>query len=298
MNWNFISLAKLITKTKTVIKLKDYDFCEPAFLLWILSLYKSWIIDIDCNGLESEIYNYLNRIDFFNQVWFKCKKVKRNHSDNLVEITSISEKVSGVDTDKISKKIIKNIWIPYETKNKFLYWALEWIFRELVDNTIQHSKANFIEGGSYFMLQSYPKRWDLHICIVDNWIWIKESFRDSIYWNEFKMDKFYIDFAFQRWITSNSEIWAWNWLYWTKEIIKKTNSKLNYLSWKTLFTIDWEEKYFTQNDTWWNWVLLDLQINLDNLSKSDIIEWLKEIGHNSSFIDQELDDKEYDELFW
>ena len=147
------------------------------------------------------------------------------------------------------------------------------------------------------MLQSYPQRWELHICIVDNWIWIKESFRGSSYWDESKTDEYYINLAFQRWKTSDSNIWAWNGLYWTKEIVKKTNSKLRYLSWKTLFTIDWEEKYFSQNDIWWQWVLLDIQIDLDSLSKSDIIKWLKEIGHNSSFIDQELDDKEYDDLF-
>ncbi len=58
-----------------------------------------------------------------------------------------------------------------------------------------------------------------------------------------------------------------------------------------------KEKFFNQKDTWWQWVLLDIQIDLHNLAKANIIEWLKDIGNNNSFVDQELDDKEYDDLF-
>lgn len=298
MNWNFLSLANIINKNWIKLKISDFEFLEPSFLLWVLSLYKTWIIEVDCSSLNREIDNYLNRINFYKYLSLNSSNINRFENNNLVEITSINRDTNWSETTEIAKKIIQNMWISFQVENKYVFWAFEWIFRELIDNTIQHSKANFDKWGSFFMLQAYPNRRELHICIVDNWIWIKESFRKSKYWNEDLSELDYIKLAFERWKTSDSNIWAWNWLYWTKEIVKKTNSKLNYLTWNTLFTINGdEEKFFSQKENWWNWVLLDININLDNLSSVDIVDWLKKVWNNSSFVDLELDDREYDELF-
>ncbi len=156
MNGNFISLANLINNKNKTVKISDYDFCEPSFLLWILSLHKSKNIKIDFNGnILPEIKNYLNRISFFEKLGIKCSHINRKKSDNLVEITPLSKSTSWKDTNKIAKKLIKNIGVEYETKNKYVYGALEWIFWELIDNSIQHSKSDFEKWWSYFMLQSY-----------------------------------------------------------------------------------------------------------------------------------------------
>ncbi|QFR38801.1 ATP-binding protein [Candidatus Gracilibacteria bacterium 28_42_T64] len=173
MNGSFLSLANLISKKDTTVKMSQFDFCEPAFLLGILSLYKSGIVEVDCNNIDIE--NYLNRTDFLKHIGVDTRSINRQHSNNLVEITPINKNTSGVDTNKITKKIVSNIGITYEVENKFIYGTLEWIFWELIDNSIQHSNADFEKGGSYFMVQSYPKRGELHICIVDNGIGIKES---------------------------------------------------------------------------------------------------------------------------
>lgn len=151
------------------------------------------------------------------------------------------------------------------------------------------------------MVQSYKSIDQIQISIVDNWIWIKESFKWSPYWIEWETDEYYIDLAFQRWITCDSDIWAWNWLAFTKAIVEKTNSSMSYVSWNTLFKVDKWEEYFKREHIWWNGVVIDIHLNLNILQESDTIEWLRKEWKWSSFVDLELDDMEYDEyrdIFW
>ena len=104
MNWSFLSLANAINKDNLIIKISDYDFFEPSFLLWILSLYKSKQTKVDCTNINSDINNYLNRIDFYKYLSIECNSINRKKSDNLIEITPITKETSWWDTDQNSKK--------------------------------------------------------------------------------------------------------------------------------------------------------------------------------------------------
>lgn len=299
---SLLDLAKftnLSEDMEIIVNMKNYDFYEPAFVLGVLSLHKSGIIKVDPTWWKNE--DYLARINMHKHLWIEEPCVNRKNCPTLVEITQITENTTWSETDEIARKIMINAWIEYKVENNNVFWALQWIFRELVDNSIKHSKWDLLLWGCYFMVQYYKWKDEIQISIVDNWIWIKESFRWSAHWKEWEWDEYYIDLAFQRWITSDSSIWAGNWLAFTKMIVEKTNSSMSYVSWKTLFTVDKWEEYFTRGNIWWKGVLLDIHLNLNILQESDTIEWLRKEWKWSSFTDLVLDDMEYDsysDIFW
>lgn len=265
MKWTFDSIIN-INKSKS-FKMDLYDFWEPAFLLWLLSLYKSWIIKEIWNITDPYLYSYLDRCDFISLLNNESNRIHKN-CDTIIEITPITNETKWVDISIIVIKLLK--WLNIN-ESEYSFNIFDWIIRELIDNTKIHSKANFNKWGSYYMMQIYKKLNKINFCLIDNWIWIKESFNsNNIIFNK---DEDYIIKAFERWQTSNKDIWAWNGLFFTKEIVMKSLSTLNYRTWNYLYSIKDGKESIKRIDSNWQGIFLDIEFKINNLNKNIIWEY-------------------------
>ncbi len=272
MRGDFNRLTYIIKNNISEIDLSEYDFCEPAFLLWILSLYSDKKISFK-NKENCIIKNYLERCGFF---WFINHSIHINRTDtnSLVEITEINENTDNkpeiLEMDRLTTKFLQNLNLKKEEFDD-LYKTFYWIMRELIYNVITHSRADFSKKGCLYMMQSFHDSKRINFCVVDNWVWIKESFKDSSYYDPKLGYEYYIDLALQKWVTRDKDVWAGNWLYWTLEIIKATWSELTFYSWDTYCTQKWMDTNYVSWTGFRQWILLDIDFDINNLNK-DVID--------------------------
>jgi len=278
IRWDFRSLLEILNKEPIVIDLSDYNFFEPIFLIWILSLYGSEKVNITwLDKCDDSIKNYLERCGFLSFIDNYKNKISINkiYSEHLIEITKVNENIDTkewiINIDVIVTKFFQSLWLNQSTIND-LYKTFYWIIRELIYNVIIHSNASFLKNGCFYMMQCYPAKWILQFSLVDNWVWIKKSFEWSKYYDKDLPNKFFIDLAFQKWVTRDKELWAWNWLYWTEEIIKASNSSLTLHTWDTIYNLNWLNKEYNEAP-YWQWLLLDIKFNMNNIN-SDLIDYL------------------------
>jgi hypothetical protein len=274
MNWDFLSLLNILSSKEKSIELKQLSFVNPVFILWLLALRDSWKIEVmSIKKGENDVwvYNYLNRVWFFDHIGQKCKEIKKNEVDSLIEITLVNNDLNELTITNLVKKILKNMWFKMNKENQKVYHWFLWLIVELIWNIKNHAQLSTWKGA-YIMMQCYKKSWDLNFTIVDAWIWIKNSYRNSVLWKDNKTDRDYIETAFTRWKTSNPLEWAWNGLSKSKELIKLTGWSMQYFSWNCLYYITWnDERYITDEKKLWEWVLIDIHINLNNIKSSDIL---------------------------
>ena len=267
---------------KWEINLSTYRFMTPILLTWILSAYRQEKLNIkwidNAHIHNPDLYWYMTHCWFLDYLMFENISPQLDYK-NLIPLSHIHENIDPTITDQLAEKI---------TDNKEVAYSFSFILRELLDNTIRHSKADFDELACYYMLQKYPANNTVHICIADNWIWIRKSLE-----NKFNLDTDldYIVKAFEKWVTSRWKA-GWNWLFFTKEIVKNSWSKLYYWSWDFIYIIkDWEEFYINTKKYWLSWqgILLDIELNLNNINS----ELMQKIWIN---VKEELDNME-DDMF-
>lgn len=272
MIWDLENLLKIIENNISTIDLSQYNFVEPAFLVWVLSLYankKITFINID-KITNIKIKNYLERSGFFSYI-DHCVSISKIDRNSLFEVTTIDETtLSKVkEMDMLTTKFLQNLWLSKEDFDD-LYKTFYRIMWELIDNVLTHSNSIFSQKWCLYMMQSFPRTNIIHFCVVDNGIWLKESFKDSKYYNPALWYDYYIDLAFQKWVTRDREIWAGNGLYGTLEIIKATWSQLNFVTWDVLCSQNWLDTTYSKIGWFWTWNLLDIRFHINNLNKEVI----------------------------
>lgn len=265
-------LLDIIKSNISTVDLSQYIFVEPAFLLWVLSLYANHkLVFINIDKISNiHVKYYLERCGFFSYLGH-CIPITKTDTTNLFEITTINENtISKIkEMDILTTKFLQSLWLQQEDFDD-LYKTFYWIMWELIDNVMTHSNSVFSQNGCLYMTQVFPKTNIIHFCVVDNGIWIKESFIKSTYYNEALWHEYYIDLALQKWVTRDRSIWAGNWLYGTLEIIKATWSQLNFITWDALCMQNWLDTSYFKIGWFWKWNLLDIKFHINNLNKEII----------------------------
>lgn len=135
--------------------------------------------------LQPDVYSYLERINI-NQVPFiqlkkpiKAKKYQRSsvQSDNLVELTTISNWKDVGDAIKKTKSVI-NRWLPQKSAD--YRHNLVTLFKETVENSVDHSSIRPHEGTCYYAVQKYMRHKgniDLQIAVGDIGVGMLTSLR-------------------------------------------------------------------------------------------------------------------------
>lgn len=270
---NLEELLTIIQSNISEIDLSECCFVEPPFLLWLLSLYarkKISFINLE-KPLLPAVGNYLERCGFFAFIGHKIA-IRKFDRDTLVEITDINgDTTKNVnEMDIVTTKFLQHAQL---TKEHFddLYKTFYRIIWELIDNVLTHSQAQFWNKWCLYMMQFYPSKDYIHFSIVDNGIGIRESFKASYYRDPRLWYEYYIDLAFQKWVTRDKNIGAWNGLYGTMEIIKATWSDLLFYSGDTYCFQKWLDTTYTSWLPFWQGNLLDIKFNIRNLNK-DVID--------------------------
>lgn len=158
-------------------KIKTY---MPSSIVAILA--KLTDLKISPNGIkinnESDIYRYLQRINFFNILFPNNEQFKedfsRHHSNNFVPI----QEINNLSKEKnISEAITSSIWGNLSIKEEEKYninLVIQYAIGEIVRNVIQHSEAL-----GYINSQYYPTTDYIRIGIADAGIGILESFKKN-----------------------------------------------------------------------------------------------------------------------
>lgn len=272
MTWDLETFCNLLKNDKIRIELKDFDFFLPIFIVSILCIPESDIYIIT-NCEDQRTHTYLNRLNFYKILGVSVPVIHRHPAQTFLEITPIDNSLSDTMIENFRKKMISNLWISVNKKDEGKAYSINFFLAELIRNVTNHARLEVNNWKAFFMFQTYKRSNTVNLAIVDNGIWIQQSFRESPFWNSAKGIDYYINLAFERWKTSNSNIGAWNGLYFSKELVKLTNSKLSFLSGNMLYEIEWEnETYQTLDNVWWAGVIIDLHINIDSIDTVKVLE--------------------------
>lgn len=276
MTWDFKELQNIIANidNNNVVDISLYDFVHPSLLVGLLSLYADKKIEIRWLWENHLLHNYLSRCNFYDIVWFEHQKVRRYKNDNLIEINSISWELTKdqiVDIEVTTTKILQSLWLDKHSINN-LYNTFYWLLFELLYNITTHSRADFTKRGCLYMMQIFPQKWLINIVVADNGIGIKDSFKDSDYYDDNLWYEHYIDLAFQKWVTRDRNEWAGNGLYGTIEIIKNSMSQISMYSWDKIYIQNGLDQKI-EDAPFWKWVFVDIRFNINNIN-SDIINQL------------------------
>lgn len=269
---------------KSLNDIKVYDTLTPAFLVTLASFVNQGLISKGEIKTLPEVYTYLSRCNFNHIIWISW--VTSNYtwnSENLVEITAITQKEQTFwwNIDEICAKLFvksKNLKKDDEDSIRFLNNldnTLLLALTEIMDNIWVHSEANLSQKACLYMLQHYPSKNRTHLAVIDNWIWIIKSMKNSWYFENDKKDEYYLNLAMQRKITS----WkgAWNWLFLVSEIVKETDSKLEICTWNILFKQNWQNKEIKYNSFEFPWTLININFNMELIDNKER-EWLSSIN--------------------
>lgn len=275
------------------------DFLSPIYAVALASFINQGIIEKDSLGrVLPELQTYLERCNFLWTIGLrKTRSPYMGQSQNLIEITPIYSKeqsqylaLGGVD--EICAKLfvrVKNLQEKDIEGNNFLTNLLNTVFlsvTELLDNISLHSEADLSQGASMYMLQYYPSKKQTHLAIIDNWIGIIESLKNSPHFDPQKEDKDYLTLALQKNITNGKG--RWNGLAMVSEIIEETDSKLEIFTNGVLFRKNWQTEEIKYTWVEFNGTIVNIIFNMAN------IEWevktrLQSFDHTPS----EINDMEY-----
>lgn len=254
------------------------DFLSPIYAVTLASFINQKIIEKDNLGrVLPELQTYLERCNFLWTVGLKEMPSKyMGQSQNLIEITPIYTKeqsqylaLGGVD--EICAKLfvrVKNLHQEDMEGNMFLTNLLNTVFlsvTELLDNITLHSEANLSQGASMYMLQYYPSKKETHLAIIDNWIGIIESLKNSPHLDPQREDMDYLYLALQKNITNGKG--RWNGLAMVSEIIEETDSKLEIFTNGVLFRKNWQKEEMEYTWVEFNGTIINIIFNMAN------IEW-------------------------
>lgn len=227
---------------------------------------------------------------------------------NLVEINAIykdehkdldlyvSRTQKNIET--IAAKFIKKIWgETHEEIKRYtqsIYKTIDYILREIIDNVYTHSGDSKQRlHSNLYMMQYYEKTNILRICIADSWMWIKNSYVDTKYYDENERDDFYINLSLKRNVSSTfekKERNAGNWLHMSSELVKAMKSKMTIVSWSAIVEI-WQTKKTSYSDTTWDWTLINLEFDLSQLTNKWVLDDISKVNKNDySEDDQEVFD--------
>lgn len=249
-----------------------------------------------------EVYTYLQRSNFFEVIGVDVNQsIYSWWSQNLIEISPILDReqnlggLGGV-TEICAKLFVRakelakddTSWKEFlDNLENTLLMAIS----ELVDNVGLHSEADLQQKASMYMLQHFPSVRQTRLAIIDNWIWIIESLKNSIHYKEGADNQYYMELAIQRLITNWK--WRWNWLAIVSEIIKETDSVLEIYSWDVLYTQNWQEKNFEYTWVYYPWTMINIKFNMIAIEQGRR-DWLESFGHTN----MEMEDYDYyDDIF-
>lgn len=270
MRWNLEAVIDIIENKNTEIQLKDFNFILPVFILSVLCLNYWWSLKIKCNCNKESIDNYLNRLWVYDILKVPSKSIRNYSRVSFMEVTEINNRLSDTRIEEFRDKLLDNVWIRTVKKDEAKAYSVNFFLAELIRNVTNHASVDDMKGKGFFMFQTYPASGKINISIVDSWVGITESFKNSSYWDSSKSTRYYIDLAFERWKTSNSEIWAWNGLFFCRELVRITDSSMTLVTGDTLYSISWNTEIYTQIKNSWNGVIIDLELNINNINTEKV----------------------------
>jgi anti-sigma regulatory factor (Ser/Thr protein kinase) len=169
-------------------------------------------------GGESDVLNYLSRMDLFEhlEVNYKEQFNRHNETGRFIPLRLIRDFTDVTQaTDDICELVIHQ----FENAHEFLP-ALEWAVNEVIDNVYNHA---CISTPAAICGQYYPKNKRLEIAIVDSGRGIKASLAESF---DLPNDEAALGKAMQRGITRNKDEGQGNGLAGTREIVLKNGGSL------------------------------------------------------------------------
>ncbi len=167
---------------------------------------------------ESDVLNYLSRMDLFEHLGVNYKEQFTRHNEigRFIPLRLIRDFTDVTQaTDAICELVIHQ----FENAHEFLP-ALEWAVNEVIDNVYNHA---CITTPAAICGQFYPKNKRLEIAIVDSGRGIKASLAESF---DLPDDEAAIGKAMQRGITRNKDEGQGNGLAGTREIVLKNGGSL------------------------------------------------------------------------
>lgn len=297
----FNELLLLIQKDPWVEKF--LGFCEPAYIVWVCSLINQGKLSFEPSLLMSNWY--LCRVNVPYVLWLsKDKSFWNKGSENLIELSLLWK-------DQLDRAMIK--WEPFlepiqKVISKFnsaaealnLYNILSTPLTELFDNISEHANLTEHEKASWsnlYMMQYYEHSKELHFCIQDSGVWIKDSFTKSWKFSSYSSENWYIDLAIQKRMSTKSDNSRGNWLYWCNQIIRRLGWKMFIMSGINNYQLVWQEESFSYNE-YRKWIIINMIFNLDVIENEsyEIRELMWEIWKEFEDRDTMWDDR-YESVF-
>lgn len=306
MKWilSFQRILDLIDKwvIKNLSDITINDNVTPSYILWLWSLVNQWIIrkiwSIDC-ALPQK--SYLQRCNFWKTIWLSEGSVFTGWSDNLFEIQIIDGDVNLHNIDVIVQKILKKMLgltnpdTDLDIQNKIQNTVLTMI-TEVVSNVSTHSQADFTQNACMYMMQYYETTKILRLAVVDCWVWIVHTLKNSRHYKDWEKDDYYMDLAIQQYHTRDESIWRGNGLYMCSTIIEATHSQMDIISHNHHFQQIWQRKEIVYNKYTFPWTLVSAEFKLDNIKSVDM-EAMFMVRWGTPTMIEEIDDY-YSALWW
>lgn len=169
------------------LQLTEIGFISPEVLIILVSIskliYNKTGNNVVWDKINSSAYSYLERIDVDNLDFINLKKpsstkklYRSKASENLVELSIITDWKEIGSAIKRTKGVI-NRWLPDKPmpyRNDLIT-----LIRETVENSIDHSGLNPMEGVCYYIVQKYEKngRTEIQIAVGDIGVGMLTSLR-------------------------------------------------------------------------------------------------------------------------
>lgn len=189
-----IKLSQIdIQLSRNEINNLNIDFGHDYINISTLAILSNWIklkinqnikLNITCNALESNSANYASRMNFFELIGYEYNENFIRHSEKgrFLPIKMFN----NYDCDLI--KEIDKIFINkfnFEEEDPMLY-MIDYSLNEIIENIDRHSESTNL---STIVVQSYPVKNSVYICIIDNGIGIPNALRKTTAYKEWNDEK-------------------------------------------------------------------------------------------------------------
>lgn len=219
------------------VNLGKVDFIKPSglILLSVLCrhLYNITRKKIIIEGMQYEVYKYLNKVSFFNvcqdyleetefykiSVFSDIKNIMSVNPYNTIKIMRVKPK-DFIEFTQLNTYIgpILNSWLPESWSNEYKS-DIQTALAELCNNSIEHS-----ESETFFTLQKYKNEW-VELSIGDAGIGISGHLRLKYNWLE-RRDVDFIKVALQGKTGRKSGRGGFG-LQTVQELVKQYNGEMN-----------------------------------------------------------------------
>lgn len=262
-----IELYKKFQKMDTKEKL-TFDFSNASFIYANFTALFGALID-SCENFEiilpndENVKSVLSKNDFFPNFLENVKKLK-DKSNSVVNYENFG--LEDIEKqDRFSEKLLLENLLEKKGVTNLSQRVLKEVSKsilELFSNARDHSKS---QKGIYIAGQFFPKKGKFDFTIVDLGVGIKHNVNNFL--KENKSGSEAIKWAIQRQNSTNKDNPRGLGLALLKELIMKSNGKIEILSDNGLYTLRQQQEYFEDLNFVFGGTLVNIEFNIEKDKK-------------------------------